>query len=785
MFYQLKFAFRSLLKNRLYSVINVAGLAVSLAACSFILLWVHDELSYDRFHRDADEIYMAVSHFTNSDILQNSEIASGLFAPEAKANFTAVKDYCRIRDYKAGYILAGSEKVGDKNVFVADSNFFTFFNFPIVAGYSPNLLRNPDEVVISESLARELFGSENPVGKTIRTKGTSEDYKDVEKSYSIAAVMKDIPSNTYLSRADLVIPQQSDPDRFYANYWTGWGGCEFLSFIRVKKGTDMEQLAKDITNLQTVSRDYRYFTLQPLVDLHLHNLLGEPTGIRTIWIFIWIACAILAISCINYVNLVTGRSARRNREIGVKKIFGAGKMSLFLQLMSEAVILFLIALIVAVLLNVLFISAFNELSGKEIYFGWDNRNIWMMYGLMFLTVMILAGVYPALSLSSFKSLNILQDKLINKGNGFFRKSLIVFQFIASIVMIAATVTLESQLTYIRHKELGYDREQVFTFQMRNMARHFPAVQQELMQNPAILNVNGASGVIENLDGRNNTSEWEGKTGEGAVSYSRLYADSTFIRNMAIKFVEGGDFKSGVKDQFIINETAVKTMGLTAPVVGKWMVADFGIRGTIVGVVKDFHFQSLYREITPLVIFNASDWANTLYVRTTAKDADQAIAAVQKLWKEYNQNYLFDYSFMDESFEQMYRSDIRTGRLFGIFSLIAIMISCMGLFGLVTYTAEAKTHETGIRKVFGAGIGNIVLMLTKEFILLVFIAMLFAFPFVYFWIDKLLQDFAYRITVGWKIFALSGVITIAVTLLTVIGQAVKAATANPVDAIRKY
>ncbi|MDR2233292.1 MAG: ABC transporter permease [Tannerella sp.] len=784
MLYNLKIAFRSLIKNRLYSIINVAGLAISLATCSFILLWVQDEMSYDRFHKDADEIYMGVAHFTNADTRRTVEVTSGLFAPEAKENFGEVTSFCRIRSFSTDYVLADGIKTGSQRVFVADSSFFTFFNFHVVRGDSPDLLQKPDEIVISQRLANELFGDDNPVGKIIRIKGMSESYREMERPYHVAAVMNDLPANTYLPRAEIIIPQQSDSHNImFSSYWNSWSGCEFLSFIKVKEGTDVEKLAKDITNLQTNSQDFRYFTLQPLVGLHLYTLDGEPAGIRTVWIFVWIAVAIFIISCINYVNLVTGRSAKRNHEVGLKKILGARKRELFFQLMTEAMILFLTAIIIAFLLNLLFTGILNQLSGKEIYFGWNNQNVWVLYGAMLVATLILAGMYPALSISSFKLLNMLQGKMIAGGNAFVRKLLIITQFIASIVLIASTITMESQLTFIRQRNLGYNQEQVFTCQTFNMSSHYQAIKAELMMDPSIQNVNGASDRITDVRPTNLTGEWEGKTGEDVISYYRFWVDSTFFENMDMPFVEGSGFGPGEETQYIINETMAKSMGMAEPVVGKWMVADFGQRGTIVGVIKDFNFHSLYREIEPLIIFPAPDWASTLYIRTTAKDAARAITAVEKIWKEYNPNYTFTYSFMDESFEQLYRADIRTGRLFGIFAFIAVLISCLGLFGLVTYTAEAKFKEIGIRKVLGASVGDIVALLTMEFLLLVGIALLIAFPLAYYWLQTLLQDFAYRIAIGWQIFGLTGVIVIVITLLTVGWKAVKAASANPVDAIK--
>ena len=787
-------ALRNLKKNWFYTIINIAGLAIGLSACSFILIWVQDEKSYDRFHDHADEIYLGVAHFANYENIYIDKYTPGLFAPAAKEHFSAIKDYCRIRSYTAGYILADGKNTDEKKIYVADSNFFTFFNFPIIAGFSLELLQKPDEVVISESLAKELFGNENPIGKMIHTNGMMN-FKEIVKTYYIAAVMKDFPANTSMPRADLIIPQNSDSYDFYTDWWHDWAECEFDSYIRIHKGADIQQLAKEITNLQTNARDYRYFSLQPLTNIHLYALDGSPSGIKTVWIYLWIAGAILVISCINYVNLVTGRSAKRNHEVGIKKILGARKPALFFQMMTESVILFLTALGIAFCLNILLAGVFNHFSGKEISFEWNNLNMWMLYLLLFFTVIVFAGIYPALSVSSFKLRNMLQGKLTSRGNNRFQKLLIVNQFIISFVLIATTVTLESQLTYMRRKNLGYDQEHVFTCRTRNMAGHYQTVKAELLKYPFIRSVVGTSDNLSDISS-NTTHNWEGKVGEGYINYHNFYVDSTFFSNMSISFVAGSGFEPNVRDvntgtdlglneghQFVINEAAAKKMGLTEPIVGKWIDADH-VRGRIVGVVKDFHFNSFHQEIAPLVFFYSPNWANTLYIRTTAQDAGKAIAAVEKLWKEFNPNYSFNYSFMDESFEHLYRSYIQTGRLFGVFSFIAILIACLGLFGLVTYKTEVKTKEIGIRKVLGANISDIVLMLTRELLILVGLAMLIAFPITYYWLDKLLQDFAYRISISWWIFAISGVIITFLTLLTVGWKAFKTSMANPVEAINK-
>ena len=550
--------------------------------------------------------------------------------------------------------------------------------------------------------------------------------------------------------------------------------------LQLSKITVEYEILRQTTFLPMIKEQMRKKSLLPTV---LYTLDGSPAGIKTVWIFIWIACAIIVISCINYVNLVTGKNVKRNHEVGLKKILGARKPALFFQMMTETVIISLTALGIAIFINILIAGVLNHVSGKDIYFGWNNWNFWALSGIMFFVVTVLAGIYPAVSVSSFKPLNMLHGKLTKKRKNYFLKSLFVVQFIASIVLITTTITMESQLTYIRRINLGYDHEYVFTCQTHDMAGHYQTVKQELMRNPFIRSVTGASDMIFDVTSQNTTSNWEGKTGEGSVKYYRFYVDSSFINDMGLVFKEGVGFRPGDETQYIINETAVKNMELAETIVGKWMIADFGIRGTIVGVVKDFHFNNFYKEIAPLVIFNTPDFAYTLYIRTTAHEAERAITAVEKLWKEFNPNSTFKYRFLDESFELMYRSYIQTGQLFRVFSLITIMISCLGLFGLITHNAEAKRKEIGIRKVLGASVSDIVTLLTKEFLILVGIAMLIAFPLSYFFSEKFLQEFAYRVSIGWWIFMFSGVITIVLVLLTVGWKAVKTATANPVDAIK--
>ena len=452
-----------------------------------------------------------------------------------------------------------------------------------------------------------------------------------------------------------------------------------------------------------------------------------------------------------------------------------------MQLMGEALIMFFFAIIIAVLLNIYLLWAFNILSGKEFTLSLFDGRLWLTYFTMLVAVTVLAGIYPAYMLSSYKAVSIMQSIKSKTGNSFFRKILVVLQFTASTALISGTLVLALQMKYIREKDLGYDRENVMMCTMFNISRHFDAVKAELEQQTSIVGVTAASDNIMRVGSGHAFYNWEGKTTEGMSMHTQLRVDTSFVRTMRFTLVDGPGFTPAItaERQYILNETAVKTMGITDPV-GKWVDRQ---EWKIVGVVKDFNFASLHHDIEPLVMFNEPRFVWAMYVRTAPGKTQDAIAAVENIWKQYNAEYPFSYWFLDDTFNSIYKSDILTGRLFGIFSIIAILISCLGLFGLVVFTAELKTKEIGIRKVLGAKIYDIVKLLVKDFLILVGISILIALPLAYYALDKMLQDFAYRISLDWWIFAVAALVTVVLTLLTVGWMAIRAAMKNPVEAIK--
>ena len=773
MFRNINLTIRNLRRSSVYSAVNIAGLAISLATCVFIVLWVQDERSYDRFHNDAGNIFRAVSHFKSDGGTFHSPVAPGLLASAAKENYGVVEGYCRLRGWDAGFLQYDDVKSSSINCYYADPNFFDFFNFPITKGNKLNPLQSPNDVVINERLSRQLFGDDDPVGKTILIEN--------RRAIHITAVMKDMPRNTTLQQVDMVSLYAVDTASYYNRILNSWDGAEFLSYVRVRPGTDIALLAEQITERQPEGwSSWRSFTFQPLVNLHLYNIEGEPVGMKTVRLFQWITIIILVIACINYVNLLTARASKRHREIGMKKIVGARKFGLFMELMGEALIMFAIAIVIAIILNICLLGAYNNVSGKEITLNLFDWKIWLTYFAMLIAVVVLAGIYPAYMLASYKTVNIMQSVKSKTGNSLFRKVLIVLQFTASTTLTTGTIVLGLQMKYIREKDMGYDRENVLMCDLGNMSGYFDVVKAELERQTSILGVTAASENIMTVGSGHGFDNWEGKMSEGgSLMFTQNRIDTSFLRVMGLTLVDGTNFTSTTEMQLILNEATVKVMGITEPV-GKWAGHH---SAKIVGVVKDFHFQSLHNEIKPLVMFYMPNMFRGLFVRIRAGNIPQGIAAVENVWKQYNSEFAFNYSFLDDTFNRIYQSDIRSGRMFGIFSIIAIFISCLGLFGLIVFTAELKTKEIGIRKVLGASIIDNVNLLVKDFLIFVGISILIALPLAYYWLEKMLQDYAYRIALSWWIFVAAALITVVITLLTVSVQAIKAATKNPVEAIK--
>ena len=775
MFYHLKITLRNLRRDKFYSAINIGGLAISLTVCIFIMLWTWDELSFERFHTNAAQIYRV-----NQKIFDNySNVAVEAVAPAAVAEIPEVEKTCRVGDYYGASFWEYGDKKFYSSTFIGravDISFFSMFDFKMVRGgaFSDHL-----SMIISETKAKVIFGDDDPIGKLIKSSH--------DKWFHITGVMKDMPQNTRF-RYDYLVPfiaLQID----YQRAETGtvdvenWRGNMVETFFQLIQGGDVALVADKIGKMATARKNSETtFLLQPLLKLHLFSTDGQLTGMKTVRLFSIIAALILLIACINYVNLVTARASNRNKEISMKKILGGKRKRLIAQLTGEAIILFFAALAFSTIFVVLLFPMFNKIAGKEMIFNLLGLPTLLVYGVTTVSVVLLAGLYPAVHLSSFKPLDAFRGGASGQGkHRFLRKTLIIVQFVFSFGLIVAMIVIGSQLNYMRNKDLGYDKENVFNFMVRNMYLHYETVKNELTKNPNIVGVSGSYG---DAFGSNNNLNWDGKVSNENPYISSHEIHHDFLRLMNMQLASG-EYLSENDDKYVlINEEAVKVMGLIDPV-GKriWSESNSRIDYTVKGVVKDYNFRNLKEPVKPLML-TLTKYPFFIYVKTNESGAKSALASVEKLWQKYNPNHEFLYSFLEEEFDRMYKKDLLVGKLLCIFASIAISISILGLFGLVTFIAETKKKEIGIRKVMGASIADIVRLLSKEFLILVGIAMLIAFPMAYYWLDKMLQDYAYRINIGWWMFAVSALIVTVLTLLTVGLKAYKAATANPVDAIKK-
>ncbi len=779
-------AWRNLVKNKFYSAINITGLSIGLAVGIMVLLWVQNELSFDQFHKKADNIYKINSHIGTGTSAQVWEGSPGPLAVFSK-QIPEIKQIVRINNvFEQLLFTYGDKKIKESRSAFIDSTFFSLFDFKIVKGNKEKPLPEIYSIILTQSTAKKYFGDGNPIGQVL---------VNDNGNFTVSAIIEDFPENSSL-HYDMLMSMN-----LYADMFAKWGGngdwktidedlgnYHYHTYLQLQENASVDKVAQKLTQVFQKKKGpeakNNFFTFQPLKTIHLVASDGSTGALETVRIFLVVAILVLCIACINYVNLSTARSMLRSKEVSVRKIVGAGKWQLFIQFITESVVLFVFASLFAFVLIYLLLPLYNNLSGKNLLFSLANSNVWLVIGCAIAGSLILASVYPALLLSSFKPLEALKGKLtIGIGKASFRKVLVVTQFVFSAGLIIATIVISYQLNYMREKDLGFNKEHVFSFGLtKEISEHYEAARTELLKQPGITGVAASSNNLAENDASTSDTDWDGKE-EGRMFIVHPNAvDQDFIPLLKMKIVAGNNFTGTKSDSahFILNETAVKQAGIKDPI-GKSFTL-WGTKGIITGVVKDFNYASLKQAIEPAIFhYRPSYWK--MYVKTTGKDASKAIAAVQKIWKSYNPDFPFEYSFMDEEFNKMYSDDQRTGILFNVFAAIAILISCLGLFGLATYTAQVKIKEIGIRKVLGASATSITNLLAKDFVALVLIAFVIASPIAWFGMNKWLQNYAYRINISWWIFFATGLLAVVIAIITVSFQAIKAALANPVKSLR--
>nr|WKN36558.1 ABC transporter permease [Tunicatimonas sp. TK19036] len=777
-------ALRNLVKNKVYSIINICGLAIGIATTLLILLWVADELSYDRYHTNADQLYRSIVNWDIAEQQVSYSTTPAPFGEFIQSEIPEVKNTTLYNKMGATLLAYEDQPYQESEGAYTEPATLDMFTFHFLEGNPTTALNDPQSIILSETLAQKYFGKESALNKTLRF--------DNRHDLKVTGVYEDMPENSHL-RFSFLMPFEL----FKQNHNIGednWNDFNYYSYVQLEEGASNEVVGDKITQLFhkrfPENTTLAGIFLQPLTDIHLYSDfdldISGNGDIQYVYILSIIAAFILLIACINFTNLATARSIKRAKEIGLRKSIGAIKHQLVGQFLGEALLYSVIAVLLAVLLVELVLPVYNDLAQKQISLQLLDTKF--IGALLFITLLtgLAAGLYPALFLSSLDPVRVLKGAFkVGSSGVFLRKGLVVLQFTLSIILIVGTLIVDDQLTYIRNKKLGYNKENVLVVPMTGTVYQNPETfKNRLLEHPAVHNITTASQNLTNIGSSTSGGDWEGKPADMDMLLNQLSVDLDFIKTFQIEMAEGRAFskESGTDSSaFILNEEAVKQMGLEDPVGTTFSL--HGVEGTIIGVAKDFNFQSVHKTIAPLVLFISPDWRSNMYIKIDNQDIPQALAVAETYWKETNPAYPFEYQFLDESFNALYKAEQRTGKLFDYFAFIAIFISCLGLFGLAAYTAELRTKEIGVRKVLGASVSNILMLFSKDYIKLVLIAFLIATPLAYLLMHTWLEDFAYRTNISPLVFVLAVIFAIGITLLTVGYQSAKAATANPVDSLR--
>jgi putative ABC transport system permease protein len=786
-----KIALRNIKRQKGYSIINIAGLAVGIACTIFILLWVQDELSFDRFHENADRIYRVVFSTSDEDLTPTNANGAYGVGPALKRDFPEVVETVRIRKMGQGvkrYVGYKDKKFYELRFFFAEPSILSVFDFPLVKGNPATALDDPNSIVLTEETAKKYFGSEDPMGKTIE----ADPYNDGELMlFRVTGIAQNVPSNSHLHFDFLASYSSLKED---TNEFSGF--YQHYTYALLSGKSAAESLNPKL--LAFLHRNWRknpWYTisLQPLLDIRLRSRLKsevEPTGsILYVYVFSAIAVFILLIACINFMNLTSARAVKRAKEVGIRKVVGARKNQLVRQFLGESLFLSAFSASVAGLIVTVTLPLFNKLANKGITLS-SLMNPLFALGLaaIALSTGLIAGIYPALFLSAFQPGHSLKSRSGYSFSGtMLRKGLVIFQFALSIGIIFATLLVHKQMKYIQSRDLGYDKEQIMVIPLsKDLRQNYEGFRNELLEFPGIANTATSSWVPTRGSGHL-SFRFEGN--EENISQVIYGIDKEFINTYGLKLLAGKNIQNLSPDEktleFLVSELTIQEAGYASPreAIGKAVSVE-EYKGHILGVVNDINIYSLRIEpysicyvITPI------GGHNYLSIRMRPQNIPETIAHIQKTWQKMVPYYPLDYFFLDASFEQMHYADKKMAEMFSVFSVLAIFVACLGLFGLAAYTAEQKTKEIGVRKVLGASVSSIYLLLSQEFLKWVVLANVIAWPVAYYAMHKWLQNFAYRATIGWEIFLVSGGVALAISIMTVSFQSIKAAVANPVDSLR--
>lgn len=779
-------AWRNIRRNSFYSILNITGLAIGLAVSILILLWVRDELSFDGFHKHSGFIYRIDSHLGTGPSAEVWDGAPPAVATYCRQSVPEVARAVRIQPIgESRLIRSGSSTFIETSSAYVDPDFFTMFDFPLAEGDRNHPFGDDHSLVITRSTAKKYFNDSDPMGRTLVVDGSSQ--------FTVTGVLDDFPDNTSI-HYDMLYPMSllahSYGSNGVAKTLDDDPNYTFTIYLQLEPNALPVTVAKKVTNIyQQRSGDHstsNFFALHPLRDIHLVSTAGDRSALSIVRIFAAVGILILLIAGINYVNLSTARSILRSKEVSIRKIIGARRRQLFFQFVTESCMLFVMASILALIMISLLLPTYNNLTGKHLVFSLADPGIWLTVASTTLGALIAASIYPALLLSAFRPIEAIRGKSVVAGvsNASFRKILVVMQFTFSVGLILSTLVIRDQLKYIREKNLGFDQSEVFTIKMHEgMRGHYTAIVDQLTRFSSVENAAISNNSIAGHFNTAGNTWWEGKDPSSTFLINFGFINERFLPTLKLQLAAGKNFTGTPADSghYIMNETAIRAMGMKDPI-GKAFSLD-NVKGTIIGVVQDFHFKSLKERVSPLVFSSDSAEWSTIYVRTRPGQAADAIAKTRQLWHEYDAAYPFSYSFLSDDFDRMYRADQRIGFLFNVFAIIAIVISCLGLFGLATYSAQIRTREIGIRRVLGATAAQMTVLLAKNFIGLISISFLIAAPVAGWLMNGWLHNYAYRTSLSVLIFAWTFGLILLVALLTIGVQTVRAALTDPAKSLR--
>lgn len=792
----LKIAWRNLLKNKLFSFINIVGLAIGVSCCTIIYLYVNHELSFDTYNKKAERIYRITTKINQPGKDDHFAPSSPKMAASLKANFPEIESVVRFKNSKRPISYKG-KNFYENDILYADSSLLDMFTFPIVSGSSHKALSNPYSIVLTEKAAKKYFGNEAPVGKMLQFSDTI--------NLMVTAVIKDIPQNShfhceaFLSRSTMNDMNKKSEQWIYNNE-ENWFNCDSYSYLLLKENVDYQKLEpklnafldKQMADIKKEVGMSLNIELQPILNIHLKShldseLKNEVNGdITYVYIFIGAAILTLLIACCNFINLSTARSLNRSKEIGLRKVIGASRSQLIFQFLGESMLFSIVACLLSFFLVLIIKPVFDSFIGTSLSLTLD---VLALYFLIIIAIGLLAGLYPALLMSSFAPIQSLKGKISHGlSDIFFRKGLVIFQFSIAIILIIGTTLILQQLNFIQNRNIGLNKEQILTLEFGpGDARKADVLLAELLKNPKV--VNGSLNSFSFKSTSNITMLPEGRAQNEMTASYVICSDENFLKTFEIKLAAGRDFSKSfatdATEAFMVNEAAVKSFNWKTPKEALGKKIEWGglKNGKVIGVFKDFNFASLHENIEPLLIHVFPEWCNKISLRLKTNNLTATMSDIEKTWKSIATQSPFKYYFAEDEFNAQYRSEQNMKTVLSAFTFLSILVACLGLFGLASFTIKQRVKEIGIRKVLGSSANGIVSLLSKDFLKLVIISFIVASPIAWYGMNKWLQDYAYKIDIHLWVFALAGTLAFLIAFLTVSIQAYKAAFSNPVKSLR--